>query len=224
VKQIIVHKGPSFEIEAGLFRKGYQFIAGVDEAGRGSLAGPLVLGVSIYESRLFSQTIPEELSLVNDSKKLTHKTRCTALDSIRETALCVKHYAVPHDLVDKLNINGATLYALRMMIAELPIQPDCVIMDGNFSFTLSIPFIPVIKGDSRSVTIASASIEAKVSRDRIMTDLDGEYPGYGFSVHKGYGTERHREAIERLGPSAIHRLSYEPVKSMVMNNPELCIS
>jgi ribonuclease HII len=215
-----IQQGPSFEIEAGLFARGYRFIAGVDEAGRGALAGPLVLGMVIYDACCFEKPLSGEMAEINDSKKLTPRAREYLREVVASCAISVSHCCISHGDVDRLNINGATFEALRTLVAQSRVKPDCVIMDGNFNFSLPVPYISVIGGDSRSVSIASASIEAKVARDTIMIDCDVSYPGYGFAVHKGYGTQMHRDAIMKLGPTDMHRKSYEPVRSLLSDTME----
>jgi ribonuclease HII len=207
--------GPSFEIEAGLFAQGYRFIAGIDEAGRGALAGPLTLALVIYDCERFNACIPPEMEDINDSKKVIPRKREILRPIIEKNALVAIHQDIDVESVDKLNVNGATFEGVRALLEKSPVTPDCIIMDGNFNFHFPMKFIPVIKGDSRSITIASASIRAKVTRDALMCVLHDEYPGYGFNIHKGYGTLAHRDAIRTLGPSPVHRRSYEPVKSML---------
>lgn len=204
---------PTFFTERDLISRGYRIIAGVDEAGRGSLAGPLALGIVIYDYR-FVKASSEELSGINDSKKLSHGQRLRALDRIRRHASVAAWTLVSHRIVDRLNVNGATEFALNKILGIIPLKPDIIMLDGNFSFRTGIPVMPVKKGDSLSLSIASASIMAKVNRDLIMERLDQVYPGYGLARNKGYGTERHIDAIRRNGCSPIHRMSYEPMKSM----------
>lgn len=160
----------------------------------------------------------KELSLINDSKKLTHKKRCSALEVIEKFADNVYCAMVSHRIVDRLNVNGATFYALSALVEKMPVKPDIIIMDGNFKFNLRIPLLSIIKGDSKSISIASASIAAKVKRDAILNKFDLLYPGYGLSRNKGYGTLEHRNSIIASGPSHIHRRSFEPVKSMSMKS------
>ena len=204
---------PTFFIERDLIKKGYRIIAGVDEAGRGALAGPLALGLVIYDCS-FVQSSQPEFSAINDSKKLSPGQRLRALDLIQKHASIAAWTFVSHKIVDRLNVNRATEFALNKMLGRIPLKPDIVMLDGNFSFQCGIPVMPIKKGDSLSLSIASASIVAKVNRDLIMEKLDQVYPGYGLAKNKGYGTERHIEAIKRIGYSPIHRMSYDPVKSM----------
>jgi ribonuclease HII len=207
--------GPSFEIEAGLFREGHRIIAGADEAGRGSLAGPLSVGLVVFDASLFSAAPADALSLIQDSKKLTPQRRSDALRLIESIACVSLCEHVPADIVDRLNPNRATKYALDRLLERSQIKPDLLLMDGTFRFDFNCAYRAVKKGDSLSLSIAAASIVAKVTRDELMVSLDPSYPGYEFAVHKGYGTALHLEKIRALGPSPIHRRSYEPVKSML---------
>jgi ribonuclease HII len=205
---------PDFSIEADFLSKGYRYIAGVDEAGRGSLAGPLSIGLVIYDSSLFFN-IPDEItSCINDSKKLSHRQRLKALSCIDNYAVEKCNLFVPHPVIDEFNINQATRIGIEKLLGMTSLCPDLIIMDGNFKFNLPVPFVSVVKGDKRSVSISSASIIAKVRRDAVMDHLDSRFPGYGFASNKGYGTKKHIEAIEKCGISPLHRISYEPAKSM----------
>ncbi|MBN1495995.1 MAG: ribonuclease HII [Spirochaetes bacterium] len=206
--------GPDFAIEKELLRKGCRLIAGVDEAGRGALAGPLCVGITIYAPS-FIESLDGPLPGIDDSKKLTPRKRSAALELIRRSALFSASILVSHRTVDRLNINRATEYAINRLLENISIKPDIVILDGNFSFTSQVPIHSVPKGDARSVSIASASIEAKVWRDTIMDRMDRLWPCYNFTENKGYGTSRHIQAIRERGISPVHRLSYEPVRSMI---------
>jgi ribonuclease HII len=206
---------PDFSIEEGLFRDGYRCIAGIDEAGRGALAGPLGIGLVIYSPDLYS-CIPEDISAtINDSKQITHKKRVRALADIERYAASAVSVLVPHTIIDEININRATELGINRLLQKSPVKPDILIIDGNYKFRFSIPSVSVVKGDSRSITIASASIIAKVRRDAIMDKIDEKCPGYGFNCNKGYGTASHLASIEQSGFSRVHRKSYEPVKSMI---------
>lgn len=208
----------SFDIEKKLFNEGYKTIAGIDEAGRGALAGPLVLGLVIFSEQFIINTPAEILQEVRDSKVLTASKRVNALNIIKNYSEYTDEEIVSHTIVDRLNINAATEYAVKRLIEKATPAPDAVIMDGNFRFNITIPFFSIIKGDMKSISIASASIAAKVYRDDLMRKYEDQYPGYLFYKNKGYGTREHKEAIFRLGPCAIHRKSYEPVKSIVSKN------
>ena len=205
----------SFDIEMGLLDKGFSIIAGVDEAGRGSLAGPLSLGLVVYSVALIRNPPDEIISSIRDSKKLSPKKRTDALFLVEKNAVMHSFELVSHRIVDSLNVNGATEYALKKLLENISPLPDIILMDGNFSFDPGIPVLSVVKGDSKSFSIASASIVAKVNRDRIMKEYDSLYSGYSFGRNMGYGTLEHRKAIIRLGPSEIHRRTYEPVRGML---------
>ena len=174
---------------------------GVDEAGRGPLAGPVCAAAVILPERL---VIPG----LNDSKKLTAKKRDALYDVICESAVAFGIAFATVDEIEALNIKGATYLAMNRAIADMEPAPVLALVDGNDKNELDIPAIKIVKGDSRCASIAAASILAKVSRDRYMTALAEEYPGYGFERHMGYGTKQHYAAIRRLGPSPAHRMSF----------------
>ncbi len=205
---------PTFTIERELLDRGYRAIAGVDEAGRGALAGPLALGLVIYDFGTITSPPPEELLLVDDSKKMTPRQRVRAYDTIQTLSCCAVNTMVSHRLIDRININKATEHALLKSLESLSAVPDIILLDGTFSFNCPVPIMPVKKGDSISLTIASASIVAKVHRDAIVSKYDSIYPGYDFSSHKGYGTKKHIASIKKSGVSPVHRMSYDPVKSL----------
>lgn len=191
--------------ESKLNHAGYQLICGLDEAGRGPLAGPLVVaGVILPIGYINSE--------INDSKKLTPKCRERLYDIIVKDAIRYHIEVVPEAVIDELNILGATRQAMIKIAKNL--QPDYTITDA-VSLTDDIAHLAIIKGDSKSINIAAASILAKVTRDRLMIDLDLKYPLYGFAKHKGYGTKAHLTAIYEHGPTPIHRKSFQPVKSML---------
>jgi ribonuclease HII len=206
---------PDFSIEKDLYAKGYRIIAGIDEAGRGALAGPLSLGMVIYTLRIYNDTPESILTSVADSKKLSGKKRVEAFSIIREHSLSYTSAFVPHTIIDNININRATEYGIRKLLDKSQIKPDVIIMDGNFKFKFDVPFISVTKGDNISISIASASIIAKVSRDQLMDKMDCKFPDYGFCGNKGYGTKKHMDSLYDKGFSPVHRKSYEPVKSMI---------
>ncbi|MBP7734560.1 MAG: ribonuclease HII [Spirochaetes bacterium] len=205
--------GPTFAIEKILLEDGLSLIAGVDEVGRGALAGPLCVGMVIYDAALIlSEDGP--IHGINDSKKLSPRQRRTGLDLIGARALHTSSILVSHRTVDRLNINGATEFALNRLLASISIRPDIILLDGNFSFHSAVPIRSILKGDAKSISIASASIVAKVRRDTVMERFDDIYPGYSFRRNKGYGTVQHMEALSGLGLSPIHRRSYEPARTM----------
>lgn len=173
------------------------------------------MGLVIYSEAFIKNPHISILEKIRDSKKLSPKKRAGALELINAHSMYQAHTLVSNRLIDKLNINRATEYSIKRLLDKLPVKPDLLIMDGNFSFNLGIPTRSFIKGDSISISIASASIIAKVKRDRIMENFNLIYPGYSFKKNKGYGTKDHLKAINLLGPSPIHRKSYEPVRSMI---------
>lgn len=194
------------QCEENLLKKaGFQYIAGLDEAGRGPLAGPLVVAAVI---------LPENYDIkdINDSKQLTSFQRLKLSEYIMETALawCIK-IASPK-MVDKENIYQATKLCMQMAVRDLDIKPDFILIDALNINTPEIAQKSVIKGDTKIVSIAAASILAKVARDGIMTQYAKTYPQYGFDRHMGYGTKEHMEALDSHGPCPIHRYSFEPVK------------
>jgi len=186
--------------EKRLNKAGYCLIAGVDEAGRGPLAGPVVAGAVILLETVFEQVI-------DDSKKLSAKRRELAYAEILQKAH-VGVGIIGEKTIDDINIYQATIRAMQLAIANLPRQADYAIIDGNMNVPLSCPAESIIKGDSKSLSIAAASIIAKVTRDRIMKKFHIEYPQYGFARHKGYATLAHRNAIRQYGISPIHRRSF----------------
>jgi ribonuclease HII len=193
----------SFERQAR--SSGFRMVAGIDEAGRGPLAGPVVAAAVILPAGLL-------IKGVNDSKKLSPDTRERLFDSIMSQALSVGIGMGSAELIDRINILQATRHAMLAAVSQLAPQPDYLLIDGISTINSTIPQKTIKKGDSLSLSIAAASIIAKVTRDRLMRELDEIHPGYGFSGHKGYGSALHLEAIRRLGPSPIHRLTFGGVK------------
>jgi ribonuclease HII len=188
--------------------KGYQLVAGIDEAGRGPLAGPVVAAAVILPAGLL-------IKGVNDSKKLSPDTRERLFDTIIAQAVSVGIGMGSAELIDRINILQATRHAMLDAVSQLTPQPDYLLIDGISTIGSPIPQKTIKKGDSLSLSIAAASIIAKVTRDRLMRELDVTYPGYGFSGHKGYGSVLHMEAIRLLGPSPVHRLTFGGVKEHV---------
>jgi len=205
---------PTFSIEKELLRQGCSVIAGIDEAGRGALAGPLCVGIVIYD-RSFIASIEGRISGIDDSKRLSHPRRVAALDIITKSALLTSSILISHRTIDRLNINGATELALNRLLESISIKPDIVLLDGNYSFRSPVPIRSIIKGDAKSISIASASIVAKVRRDMLLDAFERLYPGYHFRKNKGYGTREHMKAIFESGCCPVHRKSYDPVKSML---------
>ncbi len=190
-----------WEIERECSAEGFSVICGVDEAGRGPLAGPVCAAAVILPPNL-------EIPGLNDSKKLTDKKRRELYDIIVEQALAYGIALVSEKEIDEINILQATFLAMEWAVAQLSVQPDLALVDGNREPNLPMQVKTVIKGDSRSASIAAASILAKVTRDRLLEELDETYPAYGFAVHKGYGTKRHYEALREHGPCPIHRMTF----------------
>ena len=190
-----------WEIENAHFANGIEIICGVDEAGRGPLAGPVCAAAVILPKGL-------EIPGLNDSKKLTDKRRRELMPVIKEQALAYGIAFASHTEIDEINILQATFLAMERALAELNIKPDLALIDGNRQKDFGINVETVVKGDSRSANIAAASVLAKVTRDDYMEAMAQEYPGYGFEIHKGYGTKAHYEALRNLGPCPIHRMSF----------------
>ena len=181
--------------------QGFKAICGVDEAGRGPLAGPVFAAAVI---------LPEDMIIegVNDSKKLTEKKREKLFDIIKEKALAYCIASASVEEIEEMNILQADMLAMKRAVDGLAVKADFAMIDGNKAPKLEIPAVPIIKGEAKSESIAAASILAKVSRDRLMLELAKQYPEYGFEKHKGYGTKAHREAILKYGPCEIHRMSF----------------
>lgn len=200
-------QGPDFSLEQGALSRGLGCIAGVDEAGRGPWAGPVVAAAVILDVK----SIPDGL---NDSKKLTESKRESLFKEIMKSAdvgIGIADVA----RIDEHNILGATMWAMSEAVAGLTQRADYVLIDGNRKPGLPCPCETVVKGDGRSVSIAAASIIAKVTRDRIMADLARAYPVYGFERHKGYGTAFHQQALAEAGPCPHHRKSFAPIRALL---------
>lgn len=196
--------------EKELRANGYQWIAGIDEVGRGPLAGPVVASAVILPAGIH---IPG----INDSKKLTAKKREKIYQYLQEKAISTGIGVVEAEEIDTLNIYDATKKAMILALNNLSIQPDYLLIDA-MTLPTSIPQKSLIKGDAVSISIASASIIAKVYRDRIMTEYSNQYPQYQFNKNMGYGTKEHLQALEKYGPTPIHRKSFSPIKEMVSEN------
>ena len=203
-----------FLIEREHHSRGLSRLAGVDEAGRGPLAGPVVAAAAILPEEWLKAGLPEPLSRLNDSKKLTGKVREELFDCIvahPEIEFGVS--IVDAGVIDEINILQATHRAMNDALSQLDPSPQHVLVDGNPVQTLALPQTAIVKGDSKSFSIAAASILAKVSRDRLMCAYHEQWPDYGFAGHKGYGTAAHLAAIETHGPCPIHRLSFAPLRT-----------
>lgn len=194
-----------------------ELVAGVDEVGRGPLCGAVVTAAVILDPM-------RPIIGLNDSKKLTEARREVLFDEIREKALawCIARAEVEE--IDRLNILHATMLAMQRAVEGLSVTPKLALIDGNRCPRLAVPSAPVVKGDSRVPAIAAASILAKVSRDREMLEMDRLYPGYGIAGHKGYPTPFHLEALQRLGPTPIHRRSFAPVRALLESVAVDCIA
>ncbi|MDO8668305.1 MAG: ribonuclease HII [bacterium] len=191
----------------------YKTIGALDEAGRGPLAGPVVAACVIINANF---SINNELMEVNDSKKLTAKKRELLFDLIKKHFIDVGIGVCDHQTIDRINILQATFLAMKKAISSIKNKPDFLIIDGSIKIpNCSTPQETFIKGDGRVFSIAAASIIAKVTRDRIMLEMDRLYPDYGFIQHKGYGTKYHLEKLKQHGPCPIHRLSFNRVKQLV---------
>ena len=180
---------------------GCSSIAGIDEAGRGPLAGPVVAAAVVLPAGMF-------LPGVNDSKQMSPAAREEAYGAILRHARAVGVGVVGQEVIDRINILNATFMAMHCAVGELPFRPDHLLVDGNRFQDIGIPFTTIVAGDASSLSIAAASVVAKVTRDRLMVEYDGRFPGYGFARHKGYATREHCDAIARLGYCEIHRRSF----------------
>jgi ribonuclease HII len=207
---------PNLDEEDKLKSQGYELIAGIDEVGRGALAGPVVASAVILPH-------PANLSwfgLVRDSKELNSRKRESLFDLISKEAVAVSIGIVPPQVIDSVNILKATKLAMMQAVEKLPKQPTFLLIDRVTLSQCPIPQRGITRGDKTCLSIACASIMAKVTRDRIMEELDIMYPGYGFVQHKGYGTRKHILCLQKLGPSPIHRLYFAPVRNIVVSqNP-----
>ncbi len=202
---------PSFVEEANLASQGYRSIAGLDEVGRGALAGPVVAAAVILPRRLKAPWMEQ----VRDSKLLTPKKREYLYFHVREVAISIGVGIVSHEVIDAKNIVRATQLAMMQAIAQLSPSADSLLIDYLRLPGVSLPQKGIVNGDQLCFSIACASIVAKVSRDHLMIEKDRLYPGYALSQNKGYWTEKHVTGLERLGPSPIHRRSFQPIKGMV---------
>ena len=197
----ILRQSVLWEYENELKNKGYNLIAGVDEAGRGPLAGPVYAAAVILKEGAV-------IDGINDSKKLTEKKREELFDKIIENSVAYAISSVDEKVIDEINILNATHMAMNNAVDKLQPKADYVIIDGNSIKNMKTPHETVVKGDAKSISIAAASILAKVSRDRYILEMAKIYPQYGFEKHKGYGTKAHNEAILEHGPSPIHRKTF----------------
>lgn len=190
-----------WEWETSCFEKGYRLVCGIDEAGRGPLAGPVCAAAVILPPNV-------DIPGLDDSKKLSDKRRRELFPIIQQTAVAYAIAFADHREIDQINILQATFLAMERAVSQLPIKPDYLLIDGNRTKDFGIPAQAVVRGDSLSASIAAASVLAKVTRDDLMVKAAEEYPQYGFEVHKGYGTKVHYEALQQHGPCPIHRMTF----------------
>lgn len=212
---------PTWEHELELWQEGYTLVAGVDEAGRGAWAGPLVAGAVILpqcDGPALAE-LTHDLSLLRDSKMLLPPVREKLLCAIQRMALAVGIGIVSAALIDIIGLGPANRLAMCRAVRDLQIRPDFLLLDAFRLPSMPILQRPVIKGDATCMSIAAASIIAKVTRDQIMHDLDLSQPGYDLARHKGYGTRHHVEALMRRGVSPLHRRSYAPIKAILAGQP-----
>jgi ribonuclease HII len=198
---------PSSLYERAARKRGYEVVAGIDEAGRGPWAGPVYAAAAIVDTRKIAK---KGLSALDDSKKLTPETRAELFERLKEGAVVGIGWATVQE-IDRLNILWATMLAMQRAVAALPAVPQYALVDGNRAPELPCPSETIVEGDARSFSIAAASVVAKVTRDRIMVELAREYPEYRWESNKGYGTPDHRDALRRLGVTPHHRRSWYPV-------------
>ncbi|MBU8912086.1 MAG: ribonuclease HII [Desulfobacterales bacterium] len=196
-----------WQLEHKALTQGYKAIAGIDEAGRGPLAGPVVSAAVI---------LPHDFSCagINDSKKLSEKKRNAFFPVIKEQAVCVATGISSNYEIDQINILQASLLSMKRAVENLSTPPDFLLIDGKFTLNMDIDQTALVKGDSKSISIAAASIIAKVTRDAIMKELHGKHPRYNFIQHKGYPTQAHKKAILKYGPCPVHRLTFKGVKEV----------
>ena len=198
-------KYPNFNEEKKLWKKGYKFVAGIDEAGRGPLAGPVVAAAVILNGKILKQ--------IKDSKKLSEKQREEIFKKIKNCPEILWGIGIVSEkVIDKINILEATKLAMQKAVKNL--NSDFILIDGNFKINSEIPQKSIIKGDQKVFSISAASIIAKVTRDRLMQKYHKKYPQYGFDKHKGYGTKKHFEALEKFGACKIHRKTFYPVDKL----------
>ena len=211
MKRKALSRFPNFDHENDLKSQGYELIAGIDEVGRGALAGPVVASAVILPH-------PANLAwlgLVRDSKQLNSRQRESLFDLINREAVAVGIGIVPSQVIDSINILKATKLAMMQAVEKLPKQPHFLIIDRVTLSQCPIPQRGITRGDKLCLSIACASIVAKVTRDRMMEEFDQIHPGYGFAQHKGYGTGEHISCLRKLGPSPIHRLYFAPVRDVI---------
>src|SRR3954469_14884562 len=199
--------------ERELWQKGLQYVAGVDEAGCGPLAGPVVAAAVQFPCSWLESGLPSKFRGLNDSKQLLEEDREKFYGLITcHGEILVAVAVVDHETIDRINILQAAHLAMNRALEQLQPPAQHALVDGRRVKSLRIPHTPLVKGDARSYSIAAASVLAKVTRDRLMTEMDGQYPNYGFAEHKGYSTPQHLAALRANGPCAIHRRSFGPMR------------
>lgn len=189
------------EYEKDLYTKGYEYICGIDEAGRGPLCGPVVAAAVILKKG-------DKIEGVNDSKKLSEKKREQVYEAIKERAAAWSVGIVDEKTIDEINILEATRLAMKKAVEGLSTKPEYALVDAEKKVPIDVPYTPIIKGDALSESIAAASIIAKVTRDRMIVEIDKQYPEYNFAKNKGYGTKEHTDAIKKYGLCPVHRRSF----------------
>lgn len=204
---------PHLQKEIALLRQGYRFVAGLDEAGRGAWAGPVAAAAVILP--LDQADLPARLAHLRDSKEMSPALRERLFDVIMAAALAVGVGQASAEQVDSLNVVGATRLAMQQAIAQLAIAPEALLLDHIKLPAVLLPQESFPKAENISLSVAAASVVAKVTRDRLMVELHATYPQYGFDRHKGYGTARHRAALAQFGPAPCHRLSFQPLQALI---------
>ena len=210
-----------FKYERECLERGCTRVAGADEAGRGPLAGPVVAAVVCLAPEWIQRGLPRKLQGLNDSKQLTEKERERFYQFLTTSPLV--SYAVSIvdvEVIDSINILQASLRAMKEALLKLSSCPDHTLVDGPHIFSALHPQTALIDGDAKSFSIAAASVLAKVTRDQLMAEYDARFPGYGFRVHKGYSTPQHLNALARLGPCALHRMSFAPCRPMEVSDEQ----
>lgn len=205
------------QFEEKYWLKGVNAIAGLDEAGRGPLAGPVIAGAVVFDKDFLCNNKNNEIiTLINDSKQLSEKKREMIFEYLVSTdGISYAVGGATAQEIDQINILQATWVAMKRAVENLPNLPDVILVDGLPVKGLPVNSEAIVKGDSKSLSIAAASIIAKVSRDRLICEWDKDYPEYGFANHKGYGSKKHLEALEKFGPCPIHRKTFKPVANII---------
>jgi len=208
------HSYPTLKFESHCWKGGLQYVAGLDEAGRGCWAGPVCAATVILPPE---NKILKKLHGVRDSKQMTALQRTFWAEVIKSCALSFGVGFSSNNEIDRIGIVAATRLAMLRALDFLTIQPQFLLLDYMLLPTLDLPQAGLVKGDVQSLSIAAASVLAKTERDRLMVEMDGKYPGYGFAQHKGYGTPQHQQNLKRIGASPIHRFSFAPVRDLSIN-------